>query len=368
MRKRKIKLFQQLRYLCLAGVCILGLITIIASGGGDGEDGPPVDTTLPLSLTAGNAEGVTGLVLDAAEGAITAGSIPQGIVSTANPLGRNTFKIPIIDISMNALERILEVPLDAPAGVWGRTAWPPTDPATVSCTGGNTVTIDYDDADTDNIVSAGDSATLDYNNCGELGLTLNGDLFMSVMTVTNDPSAAPPWFIRLRLDFDLTATDGGDVIRVVGLVQVDVNATAMGTVDITVTTELAPVGGGPPISQSLQFEDGSDFIELTGLTIGLTVTSTDDFSISAQGTLESTLIGGTITFLTTQLLTGNDFDNNDPDAGEMEIGGGGNSAILLEVVDDTNVRLHIDADGDGIYAVPPINTTWNALDAAADIL
>ena len=364
MKNSRAKLFQQLRYLCLAGVCVFGLITIIASSGGsDEEDGPPVDTSLPLSLTSSNALGVTGLTLDAAEGGITAGSIPVGVISSANAPDSSTFDVNVLRIAQVAFRSLLEASQIVTPSVWGRTAWPP-DQSDVSCTSGGVVNIDHDDADANNIVSKDDSATFDYSNCGELGLTLNGGLMIVVTRLTGDPSGMPPWGVTLRLFFTtLTATDGGgSVIRVVG--DIDVAIDASGTRVVTdVTTEITP------FPSFLQFEEGGDFIRLTDFTVVLDEASPGgDFTVSTRGTLESTLIGGTITFLPLVLLEGTDFDNNNPDVGELEITGATSSKIRLEVLSATNVRLHVDADGDGNYDPPPIDTTWNAIEAAADVL
>ena len=380
MKKRKIKFFQQLRYLCVAGVCILGLVTIIASsGGGDEEGGAPVNTNLPLSLTTGNAEGVTGLTLETAEGAITAGSIGTGGVGlSANSPIEDTFNVSALHIAQDAISRVLEISQTTAPAPWGIRAidWPNNNPEVVPCAGGvGSVSIGFtENVPADGELDQGESAFLDYNRCDALGsgLILNGEVTVGVLDLNGDPPAPPPaaWMVRFRLNFNsLTATDGGSVIGIFGTLDVTVDALASGTVVTTITTEVRPPGGGPPASSVLSFEEGSDFIQLTLFTLVLEETSPGGaFALSTQGTLESSLIGGTVTFLTTALLTGTDFGNNNPTAGQLQITGAANTSILMRVLlAPPNVDLDVDVDGDGNSDVT-LNTDWNGLDNAADVL
>lgn len=367
MKKGEVKFVQSLRYLCLVCVCIVGLFTIIGTGGGgDEEGGAPVDTNQPLALNSGNALAVSGLVFESAEGAVTAGTVGTGFVSSAASPGEGVFEVNALHIAQDVLDRVLEIHRKGWPSMGG--FLPVTVPPTVDCSSG-TITTNWDDIDPSNEVSVGDGFFLEYNSCVEQGLRLNGQVTVGILELTNDPSAGPPWLIKFRLNFDsLTASDGGSTVDVFGTLDVTVDAQATGTVIATITTEVS-TGGGPPASSLLHFGEGDDFIQLTLLTITLREETNGDFTLTAQGTLESSLIGGTVTFDTLVDLTGTDFDTNNPSAGQMEIIGAANANILLQVDVNPNpeLRLEVDVDGDG-FVDAVFNSTWAEMDAAADVL
>ncbi|KPJ75364.1 MAG: hypothetical protein AMJ54_15235, partial [Deltaproteobacteria bacterium SG8_13] len=247
MKKKRSKFMKNLRHLCVGCVCVFGLMTIVATGGGgDEEGGAPVNTDLPLPLTSGNAVGVAGLTLEAAEGAVTAASLGTGgLLSADSPDGGN-FDVNILRISQDVLDRFLEVAQPTTLPLIGRVvAWPPTNPAVLSCTSGTSVSITYTDVDGDLEVDAGDSAVLNYNNCGEMGLTLNGEVTVGVLELNGDPPSTLPWMVKFRLNFNsLTANDGTSTIGVSGTLDATVDALATGTVVTTITTEVSTGGGG----------------------------------------------------------------------------------------------------------------------------
>jgi hypothetical protein len=266
-------------------------------------------------------------------------------------------------IAQDVFHRIVEIHQKGLPGTGGFLAV--TVPPTVNCSSG-TITTNWDDKAPINEVSVGDGFFLEYNSCVEQGLTLNGQVTVGVLELDNDPPTLP-WRVKFRLNFDsFSASDGGSVVNVFGTLDVTVDAQASGTVITTLTTEVS-TGGGSTASSLLQFEEGDDFIQLTLLTITLEEATNGDFTLTAQGTLESSLIGGTVTFDTLVDLTGNDFDTNYPSAGQMEIIGAANASILLRILSSTNVQLEVDVDGDGISDVT-INSTWVQLGAAAGAL
>jgi len=77
-----------------------------------------------------------------------------------------------------------------------------------------------------------------------------------------------------------------------------------------------------------------------------------------NATVSSSEIGGSVTIVTDATFQG--VDPNDPFTGQATITGANNSSVTLIAMDEVNVTLEVDADGD---AIPEdiIPTTWDAL-------
>jgi hypothetical protein len=89
-----------------------------------------------------------------------------------------------------------------------------------------------------------------------------------------------------------------------------------------------------------------------------------DYSLDMQGTINSTEIGGSVSFDTLTTFTGNDYvANSNPTAGVLLITGTDNSqARVTAMSDGINVQIEIDADGDGLYETTTM-TTWTELES-----
>jgi len=147
-----------------------------------------------------------------------------------------------------------------------------------------------------------------------------------------------------------------------------VDTRTSGAVVTDITTEVF-TGPGSTASSFLYFGEGVDFTELTQYSVSFQENTDGSFVVSGQGTLESSFIGGTVTFETTQEVTGTSFDVNNPSAGEMLIVGAANSSVLLRILDSVDVELDLDDEGDGFDAGDvTLPSSWDELDAAVDAL
>ena len=365
MKKQRNKFIENLRYLGLVCVSVIGLMCIVATGGGDDEeDGVPVDTSQPLGLSASNALGVSGLTVNTAEGGITAGSIPTVVFASADSPGESGLKFNVVRAARDALDRVLAMEPQGWQSLGGVRAVPVPTPSPVACTGGGDVTTTWTDRAPFNVLSDNDSVSLFHSGCIEQGLTLNGEVILGILSIVGDPPAAGTG-VTFRLNFNsLTATDGPSVVDVSGNLDVTVSFLGMGAVLTAATTEL----DNGAISSSLYFSEVEDFSVLTFFTVSFEETTPGgNFFLTAAGTLRSSYIGGTVDFETTTTLERTDFDTNDPDAGVIVITGAGNSKVRLRVINSTTVELDVDADGDGNYETT-IPTSWAALEAAVNSL
>ena len=82
------------------------------------------------------------------------------------------------------------------------------------------------------------------------------------------------------------------------------------------------------------------------------------YTLDMNATVSSGEIGGSVTIVTDATFQG--VDPNDPFTGQATITGANNSSVTLIAMDEVNVTLEVDADGD---AIPEdiIPTTWDAL-------
>ena len=239
----------------------------------------------------------------------------------------------------------------------------------MNCSGGGTADTNWNDADTDGELSERDAVTLSFNNCVENDLMLNGNIMVGLLSIVDDPSADPAWTVVFRLNFDsLTASDGGSTLGSFGTLDSTVETLPSGDILTDVTTEVG-TGPGSTASSLLHFEEGFDFVQLTLFSASLRENTDGTFVVSSEGTLESSFIGGTVTFFTTQEITGTGFDINNPDAGEVLITGAGNSTVQLLIIDSVSVEIDVDDEGDGLDAGDvTLPTSWDELDAAVDAL
>jgi hypothetical protein len=356
----------------LSIISILSIICICVScggggGGGDDEDSGFVDPTLALAINDSNAIPVSGLVVDAAAGGITVGEMGSVVIASADTQNARGFEFNLLRITEDVLDFVWEIHLQ---GTLDKADFRPAQvPKSVDCSGGGTITIDWDDKDTNGELSAGDAVSLIGNKCIEEDLELNGEMIVGVMSMVGDPLIDPEYTVVLRLNFNnLTASENGYILDVFGTLDVTVDTLASGEVDTTITTEI-DTGGGNIASSHLYFGEWEDYVNLTLFTVIFREYSDGRFEVTSQGTLESTFIGGTVTFKTTQDMTGKDFDDNKPSAGRLLIIGASSSNVLLRIIDSVDVELDVDNEGDGFDPDDTtIPSTWDALSAAADAL
>jgi hypothetical protein len=357
----------------LSFISILALAVICAScgGGGGGDDGGGaggvVDTNQPLALTSSNAPAVSGRAIGAAGGGITVGSLGTAVIASADSARGSGFEFNLLHVTQDAVDRVWAMHHEGTLAT--ATVSAAQVPSTVSCTGGGAVNAIWRDANPVGELSVRDNIVLTFKSCVEEDLTLNGEMDVGILSMVGDPAIDLSWTVLFRLNFNsLTASDGGAIVQVVGSLDATVDTQASGAVVTDITTEVF-TGPGSTASSFLYFGEGVDFTELTLYSASFQENTDGSFVVSGQGTLESSFIGGTVTFETTQEVTGTGFDVNNPSAGEMLIIGAANSSVLLRILDSVSVELDLDDDGDGFDAGDvTLPSSWDDLNAAVDAL
>mgnify|MGYP000464665755 CR=1 FL=1 len=141
---------------------------------------------------------------------------------------------------------------------------------------------------------------------------------------------------------------------------------------VTENSETASLNGAMTLSQSTG--DGVSFTNtISGTSMALNETggsatlsafqlsSTENgsaYTLDMNATVSSSEIGGAVTIVTDATFQG--VEPNDPFTGQATITGANNSSVTLIAIDEINVTLDVDADGDGVPE-ESILTTWDAL-------
>ena len=95
---------------------------------------------------------------------------------------------------------------------------------------------------------------------------------------------------------------------------------------------------------------------LTSQTVDTSVIQAEPYTLAATGTIESSRLAGEISYTTPTTFQGAGVAY--PFAGEMLITGANNATVRLIALDEINVRIETDTDGDGSVDASE-DTTWD---------
>ena len=321
---------------------------VACGGGGGGGDAPPASgsTVFPaLALTAGNAEQTTREVSTTGSETIGVGDVGSLVITGAVVDAEGGPALAqVARWSMETLHARRDQLTTSLSGVVIN--------ETVNCTSGS-ISLSWNDADNDDEFSSGDSFTINFNNCVEMGATLNGSLGMSGFTINGDPDVDIAWNMGATFTFTaLTINDGGDSIRVDG--EMNFNIATMNGDDVEVDIS----------GSSLAYYDGLHTTTLRSYVFAYTEQlSSGLYSLEYSGVLDMGSLSGRVTFDTTTPFTGSDILDNWPTAGTLRITGANDSAVTLEALGADTIQISIDSNGDG-NVDQTIMTTWTALTLA----
>ncbi|MHC4579702.1 MAG: hypothetical protein ACYTFD_19060 [Planctomycetota bacterium] len=204
-------------------------------------------------------------------------------------------------------------------------------------------------------ISTGDSAVLTFNSCvydfdGDQ-LTLSGTMSFTVTSFAVNPGGGFDATLSYTFNSFVIATPA-ETITVSGGFVIDIS-----TPDDIAFTLIVQVSS---LSATIQDLTGTFTAGLANFRMAVSDSdAAPDYTAEMDGTVSHSDIGGSVTVDTTVTFAGTDPD--DPDTGEMDVNGAGVSMMTFEVVDNINVQLHVDEDGDGTPETT-IDTTWNDLE------
>lgn len=339
----------------LAGVLTGVLVTACGGGGSGGGDGTFTGgTPTGVSITTDNAEAITAEVMDTVglvEGADTGTGLLTGVAVSTNDSSFN-----YTDFSLAQLDKFALVSEQAlSSGIVGVVDLPPTE---VLCVDGDpskgSVTISGTIADdTGTMLSQGDTLTLVFNDCNIEGTVFNGGFDL----IVNDISpgfllATPP--SAFDLDFSLTL-DGFSVTEAGGAFS------SSGDMTLALSDDGAGNTAATMSGTSLTISAGGETETLSNYTYVLTEDALAHYTINIMGTLDSTILGGSVDFTTPVDFEGDGI--GDPTVGRLHMNStfDDSQARAIALSDGVNVQIDVDADGDGGYE-GHISTTWTDLE------
>jgi hypothetical protein len=198
-------------------------------------------------------------------------------------------------------------------------------------------------------LSSGDSFTIEADACDDGGgEILDGLMSLTVSEFTGDIFTGL-YQIAMQADLDaFQVTTANDVIS------------NSGDASILLDTRSAPLVIASVSGQSMTTTTNSSTETLTNYSADQSVDANFDpppFVLDAQGTLDSSLLSGEISYSTPVSFEGLGLDY--PTSGELLIVGD-KSNVRMVAVDNVNVRIEIDSNDDGNID-ETINTTWAEL-------
>lgn len=302
-----------------------------SNGGSAGPTAPPPPNGTPLVISDANAKPAARVAYDATTESMGAGEAVGGSAIAMSP-GDNFNKLSVNRAASSAITRFMQKD--------------PFGPFISDCLGGGTETVSGEMAVLGTL-TAGDTIDVDYVNCtNEFGETLNGRMEMTIVIFSGDILFGP--FLLdtnvLLIDFEATTAEGSILSN--------------GDARVSLDTTGAPVVLMSISGNSLTAVTQQSTEVLTNYATSQTVDTTppEAYTLNSSGTVDSSQLSGFISYSTPVTFQGQ--GSAYPFAGELLITGSGNATIRLIALDDTNVRIETDSNGDGVVDTSE-DTTWD---------
>ncbi len=225
---------------------------------------------------------------------------------------------------------------------------------TFDCPDGGSITAAFEvDAVPVGVVSTGDRFSVSFHNCMlDPDSTINGGIVLDFQTINGDWTVDDMWEVDLGFEVNgLTFSSGP----------------ATGFFDASWSQNASYDTGNQAFSLAGDFttsaNDGSGWqsAALDGLVLTWSYDElAAEATYSVDGRFASTELGGSVTITTLTPFVLRDVDPN-PYTGSMRATGLAGSSLTFTVLDETYVRLDVDADGDGTDEFS-VTTTWFELE------
>lgn len=331
-------------------LCLLLAGLALASCGGGGGD--------PATPPAATAVTITGLNQQAVARAVVSGGSalmwtqPLAAPGRATALGAGTVRA--------------ATPVQLLAAVTSRTAWLVVAPGATArvrplavstetefCSYGGTVATSFDDRDGNNDASPGDVISAVFTGCKEDDLIrLDGRVTIQITTVAEVGTDGLDLAGSFRFE-DVRAVVGDTTADLSGSVAASIalRGDSLGMTLTVGSDALRIAARAPGFDESLVYE--------SGMAISITANDAGTITLALDGSFVSASLGGRVTVATLQpvrQLASDDY----PNAGQFLVRGGSGSQLRVTVQDATQVRLELDAAGDGVFeTTTPV--VWSAL-------
>jgi hypothetical protein len=333
----------------IVSILMAGLLAACGGGGGGGDDSSPVANG--VTITTANAEMVSAEILnsvDLVEGVSSGSTLITGVAvsSTSDGFTYRDFLLEQLDKFSVVRQQQLSsgiVAVVIPA-------------ITETCSGGGTVTMSGNVADPMlDTLSVGDTLRVVFTSCSESDVLISGSLDLTINTISTMFDGTPPFDIDFSVVMsDLAVTDAGVTFAGDGDIRLVLAEGSFGNYEASFSGNRLTVSEGgvsDTLSNYHYVLSGND--------------STGDYSLDISGTLVSSILGGSVSFITPQAFAGNySIGTGDPTQGDLLMTSDfdASRAELTAQADGINVMIEVDTDSDGVFE-DVIMTTWATLNS-----
>jgi len=309
------------------------LVLLAACGGGGGDGGVmPVPAATPLAITATNYEAVAQQAVTATTYLMDTG----GFVTGAQLAPREQVLINFSRAQITRLGRLFAV---AP-----RLATGAATTETQVCSGGGSLSSTINDVAGNQMVDAGDSASVVASNCVEFGATINGAMSIEFRAVSGNFDGDVYSATVVMTLSNLQASTGAGQVSGNGSITLALVGSGFntGSLDMTITS-LTMTGQVAGVNETLTLQDWrivSNF-------------SPSGAGIITRTTVNGTLISAALAPQSVTVATVTPFVQSGssayPASGQFIASGANGSKLRVTAQSATTVLIELDADGNNVY-------------------
>jgi hypothetical protein len=307
-------------------------LAIAACGGGSSFSGGSIDTSTGLGLTSANALTAVAVSYRAAFGSGDLANVGGNIGASAAAPGSAA---PSADTQLSGF--LVNALQQAPFG-----------PDVFPCVVSGSVTISGDIA-APLTLTVGDTFSISATACDDgIGEVVDGLISITVSDFSGD-FLLGTYLLGMSAILDgLQVTTATDVISSTGDASIALDTMATPFVAASVS------GASMMTSSNTSSETLTSYVTEQSVDAGI---APAPYTLISRGTVDSSQLADIVSYTTPVQFQGDGIDY--PHSGEL-LTTGDNSNARLIALDNVNVRVELDSDGDGIIDVT-VDTTWDAL-------
>lgn len=316
----------------------LSLAACGGSGGGNANDTSSLATAVALSTS--NYGTVTAEVVGTVSGISDVSNLVGGVLTGTAVQGKFNITQFLMTHFPAATSRLGQTSQQF-TGV--------TSTETIYCTGGGSIALQVTDVNGNQLPDAGDTVTMNSQNCIESGAVINGALSMTINSFSGDIDALPFSVGMSVTSSNFRATYSGITESITGTMKMlmTVNSPSSMTTDVTSNATTRLTGGGK-----------DETYQMNGYRV-VTQLSTSQAKITLDGSINVPSLGANaVTISTTSPFIS--YNQSTPTQGQALISAANGGQIRVTANSTANALIEFDAGGDGTYETSKTES-WNNL-------